>query len=569
MATTGGSSFFPDQQRLLEVVSATRALAHEIGSDVSIHLPEQEIDTTLRRRRALMALGAVNTGKSTLINALCRAPLCPVSKLPETKRITVYQDGGPAPGELAHPLAQTCLRSDIPALREFTLIDTPGTNEFTADVHAGIREMASACDALLVVLASTNPWEPATWDAITQLHPSDHGKIVFILQQADLRPKEDIGVLLGHVADLARKRCGISPPVFPVAAPAPVTSQGHGGIPECTVIWQHITASIRATGSHRSLISDWKKRSSSALRLLEDHIDNTQRDIGHKNTLLDIVEHDIGLMHASFRRQLATRIEELASSFRMGNDDTLCLLRKSMRFLPSLLRLFSGDRTASTMETAFVARLKSTFQDLGKEDAMAILSACRDHARTVEERLGQQGLSLPLSRKELEDHLTRAEDRFREKLDQAASVRLEAVRVRSRLSKELRRRNHALSAFTASCLIFLTLGSVAGALQSPWMAYVLCSIALLFLVGGVLTAWRTAPRVLEVFDRQMGDACVTFANALLTDYEDALRGVFRDYSETMLPLRSSLSRDESTVKPLRKRWQEIFLRLRTLDEELA
>ena len=538
----------------------------EIAADLTTQLPAEHIDKTLCRRRTLLVLGAVNAGKSTLINALCCSPLSSVSKLPETKTMALYHAGGRPCTFTLPPSVSTFCRDDVPVLTDFSFIDTPGTNGFTPETFAITRELASSCDAILVVLAATNPWEPATWDAISHLAPQDLSKIIFVLQQADLRPQEDIQVLIGHVADLARKRCDITAPVFPVSLAGPVIGPDGMENPACSPIWQHIIAKIRNAPDHRELIADWKIRATNALRALEDHIDLTQRDLGEKNRLLDEVERDISLMHASFRRQLETRMEELAASFRMGNDSTLQLLRKRLRFLPSLLRLFGKDHTAGAMEAAFVERLKSAFQDTGKEDALAILSACRDHTHRVEARLRQHGLTLPLSEQDLENHLSQAGDRFRAKLEQAAGVQLESVRVRNQLAKELRRRNRALTAFTASCLMFLTLGAVAGALNIPWAAYSLCAASLLFLAGAFITAWRTTPPVLDVFDRHMSEACGTFAIALLTDYDDALHGVFRDYSETMLPLRATLSQKESSVKPLQKHWQELFLRLRTLEE---
>lgn len=565
MATTGGSLFFPDQQRLLEVVLATRALASEIGADVSGYLGEASIDAGLRRTRAFMVLGAVNAGKSTLINALYRAPLCAVSKLPETKRITIYQKSGAGPDRFSHPLADILRRADAPALGDFAVIDTPGVNGFTPAMQEAVCDLASECDFVLVVLAVTNPWDPVTWDAVARLPENLYHKLVFVLEQADLRPQEDLRVLVGHVTDLARKRCGITPPVFPIAAPNPNMEADVYLASGCGEIWEYLVAEIRKDHSYRENIVDWKTRAAEVLRLLEDRLDRTQRDIGAKNRLLDEIENGIGLMHASFRRQLESRMEELASSFRVGNGDTLRLLRKRMRYLPSLFRLFGSDRTAAAMEAAFIGRLTTTFQHIGKEDAMEILASCEDHARTVEKRLQEQDLSLPMTRVDLEETLAMAGKRFCERLDQAAAMRLESVRVRNCLSKELRRRNGALAAFVASCLIFLTLGSVAGALGTTWPAYLLCSIAFLFLVGGFFAAWRTKPRVQEIFDQQMGDACVSFAKALLTDYEEALRGVFGDYAATMMPMRSTLVQCESAAKPLEKRWQEIFLRLKALE----
>ena len=567
MATTGGSSFFPEQTRLLQEVLAIRALGREIGVAMSEWLPEDELAATLMRRRGLLVLGAVNAGKSTLINALCAAPVCAVSKLPQTKAITIHQSVGGAAGGLSHNQADVRLSHDVPFIGAFDVVDTPGTNGFTPELLESVVSLAARCDFVVVVLAATNPWEPATWDVLSRLPASGHHKLVFVLQQVDSLAREDIDVLLGHVKDLARKRCGITPPVFPIAAPAPIMDQRAQEAAGCTALLGHLVGKARADHAFRDALADWKRRAFHALHELDDHLDRTRREIGHKSRLLDEVEKGVALIHASFRRDLESRMDALASVLRAENTQTLRQLRRRLWLVPSLLRLFTKDRTAAAMETVFVQRLQSAFENIGEEDAMAIVSACREHVQTVAERLRQDGISMPLRKPEWEARMAEAAARFRQRLDHAAGVRIEEVHVRNRLVRMLRRRNRALSAFVASFLIFLTLGAVAGALGFRWPAYVLCSIALLFLLGGSFVSWRTKPGVLEAFDTHMSEACGSFAMALLVEYEHALHGLFCDYADTLAPLRSSLARREAVAKPWQKRWQEIFLRLKALEQD--
>jgi hypothetical protein len=64
------------------------------------------------------------------------------------------------------------------------------------------------------------------------------------------------------------------------------------------------------------------------------------------------------------------------------------------------------------------------------------------------------------------------------------------------------------------------------------------------------------------------DTCSSFASTLRTDYEDALRIVFKDYASSLSVVRTHLAHERLAADPRLRRWQELFLTLKAIEQEL-
>ncbi len=94
-------------------------------------------------------------------------------------------------------------------LRDFNLIDTPGTNSIVQGHQEITARFLPSADLILFVFPVTNPWGAATWNFISELTPECLQRVVFIIQQADQREAIDLSVIQGHMKDLSNKRIGI------------------------------------------------------------------------------------------------------------------------------------------------------------------------------------------------------------------------------------------------------------------------------------------------------------------------------------------------------------------------
>ena len=211
-----GERYFATRERLADVMRRIAELGTETGTELGDKLPIEEINKGLGTPFLFVICGEVNAGKSTLINGLFGRDLCRVNILPETDRVLWYKHGSPARDVEVTPMLEERFRP-IEFLRDFNLVDTPGTNSIVQGHQEITERFLPAADLVLFVFPVTNPWGAATWDLISRIPADVLGRVAFIIQQADQRDSLDIEVILGHMADLSRKRIGHVPPIFAVS----------------------------------------------------------------------------------------------------------------------------------------------------------------------------------------------------------------------------------------------------------------------------------------------------------------------------------------------------------------
>ena len=572
--TLFGERYFATRERLSEVMRGIGQLATETATDLGDRLPLAELDKGLGAPFLFVVCGEVNAGKSTLINGLFGRDLCRVNILPETDRVLWYQYGNPARDVAITPMLEERYRP-INFLRDFNLIDTPGTNSIAEGHQEITARFLPSADLILFVFPVTNPWGAATWNFISQLSPQSLEQVVFIIQQADQREPVDIKVILGHMADLAVKRIGRVPPIFAVSgkmafeAKRAIPFVGErlkaSGYPE---LEDFISRKVCQSPERKNALETWRSQSASALRVVEDHIENQTHELGVQSRFLDTVEREIDGIRERFVVRLPRHLTGVAEVFETEAVWVSKILRKRLGIARSFLRLFTGDRTGPEMEAVFVERLQSAVEAVAKKDGIEVVEFCRSHWDELGQRV-KEAMAIDIGSAGPPDELLdTAKKRFILRLGRAARQGIGNLKVRNQLDKDIRRRNLALKSFTFMTLLLTTAGATCGALAVPWLPGILCAAAALFLIGGILTAAATRNSITADFRKRLLDTCGGFASTLRSDYEEALRIVFQDYASSLTAVRSHLAREKIAIEPRLKRWQELFLTLKAIEQEL-
>lgn len=568
-----GERFFAARERLSGLIHAIRNLAAETQADAKDHLSAASLNDELLRPFTFIACGEINAGKSSLLNALCGHELCPTGFLPITDRIERFRYG-PAAADSSLAGIEEKFRP-LGFLKDVVLIDTPGTNSADQDLPERMAHVVHGTDLLLCVFPVTNPWGAATWDFLARFPAEVHERTVLIIQQADQREPCDIKVILGHMADLSLKRVGRPLPVF--ALSAKLASEANGSSPKAAKLWQEsgfpalldfITHTICRSPTRAALLDTWRSHAAKALRLVEDHIDNQDREIKNHGHFIDGIEREIDQARLEFVARLPHHLTKVAEVFQTEAAGVSRLLHRKLRALPSFLRLFNGERCGLQMESAFIERLQQTIETVAEKDAIAVAESCASHWQELGGRIHEKMGTQLRSEKPIDEILAIARKRFVSRLSGAARESIGSLQVRSLLDKELRRRDLALRSFLIMTLVLLTIGASCGALGIPWLPAILCSLAGLFYAGGVAVAWMTRRTITQDFRKRLLDTCGTFASALQTDYEDALRVLFQDYTASLGYLRTHLAREKLAIEPRLRRWQELFLTLKTIEQDL-
>ena len=569
-----GESYFAIRGQFADLIGGIAELATETGTDLGERLPLAEIEAGLNAPCLFVVCGEVNAGKSTLLNGLFGHDLCPVNNLPETARVRWYRHGDPARNVQVAPLLEQCERP-LDFLWDINVVDTPGTNSAIPGHQEISARFLTAADLLLYVFPVANPWGAATWDAISRLPEAALERVVLIIQQADQRASNDIQVILGHMADLALKRLGRVPPIFAVSGKlacqaksvTPIAAERlqASGFP---AFENFISESICQSPARRQALETWRGQAAAALRAVDDRIEDQIRVANTQSRFIEQIEREIDAIRQQFVNRLPRHLTGVAEVFESEGVHVTILLRRRLRALPSIIRLFTGDRTGPDMESAFIARLQTAVEAVAHHDGGEVADACHAHWANLGHRVKAAiGVDLHASAP-IDTTLAEAKQRFVQRLGHAAREGIGNLKVRNQLDKELRRRNRALKSFVFMTLILTIVGATGGALAVPWLPAICCGLAALFLTCGVLAAWATRKAITGEFQSRLLATCGTFASTLHADHEEALRIVFHDYAAALGDIRTHLARDKLAIEPRLRRWQVLFLTLKALEQEL-
>jgi len=569
-----GERYFATRERLSGVMQGISALALETGARIEGKLPLDEIERGLGSPFLFVACGEVNAGKSTLLNGLFGKDICRANVLPETDRVLWYRHGSSAQDVDITPILRECLRP-VDFLRDFNLIDTPGTNSVINGHQDITLEFLPKADLILFVFPISNPWGAATWDFLGRLTPESLDRVVFVIQQADQRDPGDVAVILGHMRDLSMKRIGRIPPMFAVSGKQAceakrATPFGRERLAKTGYLEleDFISRSVCGSPARRKLLETWRGQTAAAMHTVEERIEEQSRGLNQQGRFLEEIEGEIDDMRERFVVRLPRHLSGVAEVFENEAVWVSMILRRRLGTFRSIYRLFVGDRTGLEMEALFIERLQQAVEAVAEKDGAEVLAACRSHWKQLDERVRQEtGVELG-GNHPLEETLAGTQTRFVTRLGRAARQGIGNLKVRHQLDKDLRRRNLALKSFTFSTLALTTAGATCGAIGLPWLPTILCALAGVFALGGLFTGWSTKRAIIAEFQDRLLDTCGSFASTLRSDYEEALRVFFQDYTGTLGAVRKHLATERAALEPRMRRWKDLFLTLKAIEQEL-
>src|SRR5256886_178063 len=225
----------------------------------------QGLFTDIREPLLIVAVGEVKSGKSSLLNALFGEEFARVDVLPATDRVCIFRYADfEKTVDVSPQLTERHL--PIPFLRDFNVVDTPGTNTMVAEHQRITESFIPRADLILFVFSVVNPWTQSAWDLLGFVQKKWLKNIVFVLQQADLREPAEIAVIRRHLQDTALQKLGTAPPIFAVSARQALLARtgapGAGGLEEKSEIVpleEHIDLIMSDASAHAlKLRSAWQ-----------------------------------------------------------------------------------------------------------------------------------------------------------------------------------------------------------------------------------------------------------------------------------------------------------------------
>jgi GTPase SAR1 family protein len=166
-----------------------------------------------------VTVGEVKAGKSSFINALLdpTREICPVAASPMTDTIQQIVFGEKEKEEYISPFLKR-IYQPIPVLQEIAIVDTPGTNTIIEHHQEITERFVPMSDLIIFVFEAKNPYRQSAWDFFNFIREEWRKKVIFILQQKDLLPPEDLRVNIDGVRQFALKKGITDPKIFAVSA---------------------------------------------------------------------------------------------------------------------------------------------------------------------------------------------------------------------------------------------------------------------------------------------------------------------------------------------------------------
>lgn len=210
-------------------LQAYRAQVDEIVKDLhelTIRIGHEELAKTISDLRnrihepfMFVIVGEVKAGKSSFINALLKTgkEVAKVAPQPMTDTIQQILYGEEEEEIIINKfLKKKLIPVDI--LREIAIVDTPGTNTIIEHHQEITESFIPASDLIVFVFEAKNPYRQSAWDFFDYIHADWRKKVIFVLQQKDLLPEEDLQVNLQGVREQAVKKGLQEPKVFATSA---------------------------------------------------------------------------------------------------------------------------------------------------------------------------------------------------------------------------------------------------------------------------------------------------------------------------------------------------------------
>lgn len=565
-----GKNFVAARKRLLEIYDEIRLLAAQTLISYEEHVDLAASLGIVLRPFLLTVCGEINAGKSSFINAVHGRSICRVSDLPETA-IPHLHLAGASRREVNHGDQWIECQWPDEALSHVHWLDLPGIDAVGKSAVTQWLRWLEASDLILVVFPYRNPWNAATWDFLTKLPESLHQNLVFVVQSCDEGQASDLSVLLSHLRDLSQKRIGHQPPVFMVSAQRAfqvqddLHSSDHGmeefkswlrqKVDDCPERWRAMESLRRA-----------------ALALLyqvDEKVDGLNRAVLRDVGFLEQLEREIEQVLQYTIHEQGMGLSAIADEYARQATIMSQILGSRLGVFRSVTRMITGEHTAQRLEILMQKRLTEAVRSATDRFAESLLHECESHWLTIIERVNDRDAVSSTSWSDLEPSLQQAKQGLVAKMEHAAMRSVRQLRVRGALVDALRQRNAGLSMWMTLMLVCLIVAGLSGGLYLPWIPFIAASFAGIFGICLSVLALRTAREMVDDYRERLLRSSDQFLASLRGDYEEGLRSFFREYTQGLQGIRQSLSQRESALQPFSQRWNDLFLKIKAIEQEMT
>jgi len=531
--------------------------------------------TDIREPLLFVVIGEVKAGKSSLLNALFGQEFAKVDVRPATDRVYIFRYGAEEKSvEVSPQLTERYL--PIPFLRDFNVVDTPGTNTMVAEHQTITESFVPRADLVLFVFSVVNPWSQSAWDLLNFVQKKWLKNIVFVLQQSDLRDPSEIEIIHRHLRDTALQKLGFTPPIFPVSARKALLSRTTGVDKER--LWKEsqfgpledqINHMVAESGVRILKLRSTARTAGVILGEVTEEIRSCFETISRDEKQLSRVDEFLQARKAQTLRQVAGFLRGVEQACRESARQGTRLLEEKLSFWRTWRLVWSREQWQQEFQTDVEAKLRQTVQpqvenavQLLETDLRGLWPQLQD---TIEVKFDAGG----------QDHMSRTMPDFaRQRRDLLQSIQLTLVeRIAGKgVEEQLARMFRETAAWLRLPVGVAAAGglvTVIVAMSSAAVADVTGILAASAAIVGTIVAFTQRKRILAAYEKEMETKRLELVHAIEEQMNHAIDLFYKEVSVAFEPLAAFCTTERKRYEPLMQKSEKLRETLDNLTARLG
>lgn len=549
---TLGKNYFQTREKLSGSIEALRELGEQAEMESGRLDLLRNLMASLEDPFLFVVAGEVNAGKSTLLNALFGQDFCKSDVVPTTDRIAFFKYGDePHEFDFSEDIAEIFRPNDF--LKDFNIVDTPGTNSIESEHQRITEQFLPMADLVIFVFSVTNPWGATTWDFLDRIHHQWKKKIVFVLQQCDLRTDEEVAAILEHLQKTAHHRFGRHFPTFAVSAKkaflAKTSEGGNADLAKASNIGgleRYISGVVESSETRLiKLIQAWHA-AVLVLGEIREKLGAASEIIRADTELLSELEPACRVQRERTLKKCEPLFEAFDQSFMAAGIQAEPLLDAEFRIWSALIP--QRRRSEEIEGLIFATTMKAVRRSVGA-GANAVQEDVEHLWERVSEEMEQHfNLELSVGSGGKPDW-TAAHDRIQTEVEEATAGVLRELAIKDELGGMLSRRSKAIWGFLFTAVLAVLAAVILSMLSiKPWNA-VAFGVAALSMGLGALVGARSVKRIRDFYTGVVSEHRETVAKVQRTAFADATEAFYGDFVKLFEPLRKVCREHRERYEP--------------------
>jgi len=547
-----GKNYFQTREKLGEAIESLAELGKEAGIDPARIALLENLIANLEDPFLFVVVGEVNAGKSSLLNALFGEDFCTADVIPTTDRIAFFKHGKEAHEfDFSESIVEVFRPNEF--LKDFNIVDTPGTNSIEAGHQEITEQFLPMADLAIFVFSVTNPWGATTWDFLDRIHHQWKKKIIFVLQQCDLRTEEEVAAILEHLQKTAHHRFGQHFPTFAVSAKqAFLAKTSESGNEELSTgsqiagLERYISGVVESSEPRLvKLIHAWRA-SCFVLGEIKERLGAASEIIRADDELLSELEPASKTQQARTLKKCEPLFEAFDQSFMAAGLQAEPLLDSEFRIISALL---PQRKSAEEIEgLIFATTMKAVRRSVG-----AGANAVEEDVQHLWERVSeemQQHFNLELSvGEDGSPDWSTSHQRIQDTVESSTAEALRNLHLKDELARLFVNRSRAIWGFIFSAILSILAGVILSMLSiSPWNA-VPFGLAAVFLALGAFVGARSVKKIRSFYTGVIEEHRETVAKTQRDAFAKATASFYHDFVALFEPLREVCRKHRSKYEP--------------------